>query len=114
MTPTGCSIASAATVSTIGATGCFAFRAAFFTGVRLGLALATVFACAALDALRGLPRLAELPLRSLARFCTFDPLLRLAMIDPLAWLVVRKALMRITESGNPANDLSTGRTRSVR
>jgi hypothetical protein len=32
--------------------------------------------------LRGLPRLAEFPLRNLARFCTFDCFLRLAMIAP--------------------------------
>ena len=38
----GCSITSAATVSTTGATGCFAFCAAFFTGAGLGLAFATV------------------------------------------------------------------------
>src|SRR6516225_2888252 len=75
----GCSITSAATVSTTGATGCFTFPAAFFTGARLGLALATVFACAAL---RALPRLAEFPLRSFPRFCTFNPFLRLAMIVP--------------------------------
>src|SRR6516225_11768347 len=75
----GCSITSAATVSTTGATGCFTFPAAFLTGARLGLALATVFACAAL---RALPRLAEFPLRSFPRFCTFDPFLRLAMIVP--------------------------------
>jgi hypothetical protein len=81
----GCSITSAATISTTGATGCFTFRAAFFTGAGLGLALAIVrfVAFAALDALRALPRLAELPLRSFARFCTFDGFLRLAMIDPL-------------------------------
>jgi hypothetical protein len=63
-------------VSTTGATGCFTFREAFFTGERLGLALATVFGW---EALRALPRLAEFPLRSLARFCTFDAL---AMIAP--------------------------------
>jgi hypothetical protein len=63
-------------------TGCFTFRAAFFTGARLGFALATVrfVAFAALAALRALPRLAEL--RSFDRFCTFDAFLRLAMIDP--------------------------------
>jgi len=45
----------------------------------LGLALATVrFAGAALRALRSL---AEVPLGSFSRFCTFDPFLRLAMID---------------------------------
>jgi hypothetical protein len=63
-------------------TGCFTFRAAFFAGAGLGLALATVrfVAFAALDTLRPLPCLAEL--RSFARFCTFDAFLRLAMIDP--------------------------------
>jgi hypothetical protein len=80
----GCSITSEATVSTTGATGCFTFRAAFFTGAGLGLALATVrfvaLALADLVALRALPRVAEF------RFCTFDPFLRLAMIAPL-WLV---------------------------
>jgi hypothetical protein len=40
-------------------TGCFDFRTAFFTGVRLGWAL--------------------------ARPCTFDPFLRFAMIEPLGW-----------------------------
>jgi hypothetical protein len=57
----GCSITSAATVSTTGATS---FRAAFFTGARLGLAPATVrfvaFPFAAFVTLRALPRLAEL------------------------------------------------------
>ncbi len=79
----GCSITSTATVSIAGATDGFTFRAAFFTGAGLGLALATVrfVAFATLDALRVLPRLAEL--RSFARFCTFDAFLRLAMIDPL-------------------------------
>jgi hypothetical protein len=68
-------------------------RAAFFTGARFGLALATVrFAAFARAALCGLPRLAELPLRGFARFCAFDPFLRLAMIDSL-WLVRRNALM---------------------
>ena len=68
----GCSITSTATVSAIGAAGCFTFRAAFFAGARLGLAVATVrfVAFPALAALRALPRLAEL--RSFARFCTFD------------------------------------------
>jgi hypothetical protein len=80
----GCSSTSTATVSTTGATGCFTFRAAFFTGAGLGLALATVrfVAFATLDALRALPRLAEFPLRSFARFCTFDAFLRLAMTEP--------------------------------
>jgi hypothetical protein len=73
------SITSTATVSTTGVTGWFTFRAAFFAGVRLGFALATV--CFAGAALRALPRLAEFPLRNFARFCTFDAFLRLAMID---------------------------------
>jgi len=72
---------STATVSTTGAGGRTSFGAAFFTGARLGLALATVrfvaFALADLDVLRALPR-AVAPLF----FCTFDPFLRLAMIDP--------------------------------
>jgi hypothetical protein len=54
----GCSITSAATVSTTGATGGFTFRATFFTGARLSLALATV-RFTALAALRALLRLAE-------------------------------------------------------
>jgi len=76
----GCSITSTATVSTTGVTGCFTFRAAFFAGAGLGLAPATVrfvaFPFAAFVTLRALPRLAELPLRSFARFCTFDCFLR--------------------------------------
>ena len=81
----GCSITSTATVSTTELTGCFTLRTAFFTGAGLGLALETVrfVAFAALDTLRPLPRLAEFPLRSFARFCTFDAFLRLAMIVPL-------------------------------
>ena len=63
------------------ASGCFTFRAAFFTGAGLVLALAAV-RFAALATLRALPRLAEFALRSFARLCTFDPFLRLAMIDP--------------------------------
>jgi hypothetical protein len=83
----GCSITSAATVSTTGVTGCFirTFRAAFFTGARLGLATVRF---AAFATLRALLRLAELALRSLARLCTFDPFLRLAMIVPLIWFVL--------------------------
>ena len=50
----------------------------------MGFAPATLrfVAFAALDTLRALPRLAELPLRSFVRLCTFDAFLRLAMIDP--------------------------------
>ena len=79
MTATGCSITSAATVSTTGATGCFTFLAAFFTGADLDLALATVrfVAFAGFDCLRALGR-------AVAPFfvCTFDAFLRLAMIAP--------------------------------
>jgi hypothetical protein len=84
----GSSITSTATASTPGgAIGCFTFRATFFTGARLGFALATVrfVAFAALATLRALPRLAEFPLRSFARFCTFDVFLRLAIDRPLFW-----------------------------
>ena len=77
----GCSITSAATVSTTEATGGFTFRATFLIGAGLGLALATV-RFAVLATLRALLRLAEFALRSLARICIFDPFLRLAMIDP--------------------------------
>jgi len=73
---------STATVSTAGATGCFTFRAVFFTGAGFGLAVRFV-AFADFPALLALPRLAEFTLRSFPRFCTFDPFLRLAMIAPL-------------------------------
>jgi hypothetical protein len=84
VTATGCPITSAATGSTAGAMGCFTFRTTFFIGAGLGLALETVrFAVlATLRALRALLRLADFALRSLARPCTFDPFLRLAMIGP--------------------------------
>ena len=81
MTATGCSITSEATVSAAGATGCFIFRATFFTGAALGLALA-IARFAVLAILRVLLRLAEFARRSLARPCTFDRFLRLAMITP--------------------------------
>ena len=55
-------------------------------GQRAIPATVRLVAFAALDALRALPRLAEFPLRSFARFCTFDAFLRLAMIEPL-WLL---------------------------
>jgi hypothetical protein len=91
----GCSITSTATVSTTGVTGRFTFRAIFFTGARLGLALAIVrfVVFAALDTLRALGRLAEFPLRSFARFCIFDAFLRLAMID--APVLVSASTLRI-------------------
>jgi len=80
----GCSITSVATISTTGATCCFirSFRVAFFTGARLGLALATV-RFAALAALRTLAREADFPLGSFPRLCTFDPRLRLATVAPV-------------------------------
>jgi hypothetical protein len=93
VTVTGCSITSTATVSTTGTAGCFTFRAASFTGARLGLALATV-CFAALAILRALGRLAELALRSFARFCTFDHILRLAMIAPLGLVGELQATLR--------------------
>ena len=83
---------STATVSTTGAIGCcFTFRAVFFTDARLGLALATV-RFAVLATLRALLRLAEFALGSLARLCTFDPFLRLAMIGPPGLVGVRHKL----------------------
>ena len=68
------------------ATGRLVRRTAFFTRFLFDLAFSTVwFLACALAVLRALPRLAGFPLRSFARFCTFDPLLRLAMIDPSNW-----------------------------
>jgi hypothetical protein len=87
VTATGRSITSTATGSTTGATGCLIRRAAFFTGARLGLALATVRLVAfAAFALRALLRIAVFALRSFPPFCTFDFFLRLAMIAPF-WLL---------------------------
>jgi hypothetical protein len=78
----GRSITSTTTVSTAGATGCFIFRKASFTGARLGLAPRLV-AFADFATLRASRRFAEFPLRSFERFRTFDCFLRLAMIVPL-------------------------------
>ena len=105
MTATGCSITSAATVSTTGTAGCFTFRAAFFAGAGLGLDLATVrfVAFAILDALLGLPRLAEFALRSLARPCTFGRFLRLAMMDAPG-LVRARQLALMPNPQVPATD----------
>lgn len=111
----GCSITSAATVSTTGATS---FRAAFFTDARLGLALATVrfaFPRADLTTLRALPRLAEFRLRSLARVCTFDPFLRLAMIAPCSGWRARLTDSVASKGKRPTRqtmnrELSTGRS----
>jgi hypothetical protein len=90
MTPgAGCSITSTATVSTTGVTGRFTFRATFFAGMRLGLALATVrFA-----ALRALPLLGEFRFGSFPRFCAFDCFLRLAITVPLFWLVLHQLIV---------------------
>jgi hypothetical protein len=99
-----CSITSTATVSTTGTAGAFTFRAAFFNGAGFGLALATVrFA-----ALRGLPRLAEFPVRSLTRFCTFDPFLRLAMIAPASGWCSNASDQKTTGNvpANLSNELS--------
>lgn len=64
----GCSITSTETVSIAGAAGGFTFRAAFFTGARLVLALAAALVFAALATLRALPRLAVFPFGSFPRF----------------------------------------------
>jgi hypothetical protein len=87
------------------------FRAAFFTGVRLGLALATVrfvaFPRADLDTLLALPRVAEFPLGSFPRFCTFDPFLRLAMIEPPVLVGAPQSIDAGSPSpGNLSNELS--------
>ena len=80
-------VVSTTTVSTTRVDGGTSLCTGFFTVARLGLALATfrfvAFALADFATLRALPRLAEFPLRSFARFCTFDRFLRLAMIAPL-------------------------------
>ena len=80
-------VVSTTTVSTTRADGGTSLCTGFFTVARLGLALATIrfvaFALRDFDALRALPRLAELPLRSFTRLCTFDPCLRLATIAPV-------------------------------
>ena len=77
-------------VSITGVAGCFTFGAALFPSPRLGLDLATLrFAVWA--TFRALLRLAEFPLRSLARLCTFDFFLRLAILAP-GWFVFRNQL----------------------
>jgi hypothetical protein len=85
----GCSTTSTITVSR---TGSFrtSFPGAFFTAARFGLDLATVRFVAFADfaTVAALPRLAEFPLRSLPRFCTFALFFRLAMIAP-HWCSVR-------------------------
>jgi len=84
-------------VSTAGATGSLVRRAAFFTGARLGLALATVR-----FTLRALPRVAAF------LFCTFDRFLRLAMIDPPGRVGFGSKANPPCPC-NPSDKLSTGR-----
>jgi hypothetical protein len=87
----GSSTTSTTTFSIAGVGGfirCSFFRAALLAPARLGLALAIVrFVPPArrLDTLRVLPRAAEPPLRTFARFfgCTFVRFFRLAIINPL-------------------------------
>jgi hypothetical protein len=103
ITPGGSSIASTVTVSIAGAGGCFtcstSLRAGFFSVARLGLALATAgfvaFPLADFDTLRALLRVFEFPLRSFARFCTFDHFLRLAMIDPLLVVSDQRTIRKV-------------------
>ena len=97
-------------VSTAVTTGSLIDRAAFFTGARLGLALAIVFAC---TALRALPRFAEFPFRSFPRFCTFDPFFRLAMIRPGSGWWSATHDVGLKSHGNALNDLSTDRRLSA-
>ena len=99
-------------VSTTGATGGFTFRAIFFTGAGLGLAFATV-RFAGFATLRALPRLAEFALLSLARFCTFDPFLRLAMIVPGLVGATQCIDARSPSPGNQTIELSTDRVVSA-
>jgi hypothetical protein len=91
-------------------TGCFTFRAAFFAGACLGLALATV-RFAAFATLRALARLAEFPLCNFARLCTFDPFLRLAMIVPCSGWCFATHFVGSKEARpspvKPPNELST-------
>ena len=101
MTATGCSITSAATVSTTGATGCFTFGAAFFTGAGLGLAV-RLDAFADLATLRALPRAVAAFL-----FCAFDCFLRLAMIRPVPVGGLQYIDARSLSPGNPSYELST-------
>ena len=102
----GCSVTSTATVSTAGAAGRFTFRAAFFTGAVLGLALATVrfvaLALADLVALRALPRAVAAFL-----FGAFDCFLRLAMIFPALVDAPPRNDARSPSPGNLSNELST-------
>jgi hypothetical protein len=108
----GCSITSTATVSTTGATGCFTFRATFFAGAGLGLALATVrlvaFPRAALDTLRALPRAVAVFL-----FSALDCFLRLAMIRPVLVGGPQRIDAGSPTPSNPSNELSTDRNLSA-
>jgi hypothetical protein len=100
----GCSLTPTATLSTAGATG----RAAFFTGMRLGLALATArfaadFPRAAFDSFLALGR-AFAPFR----FWTFDDcFLRFAMVEPLVGAPDHKR-QPAPSRDNPRRGLSTG------
>src|SRR6516225_10679068 len=101
----GCSIISTAAVSITGVTGCFTFRATFFTGAGFGLAFAGVgfVRFAAFDGLRALPRTVAAFL-----FCAFDTFLRLAMIDPLSPSGAPHRIDAGSASpGNLSNELST-------
>jgi hypothetical protein len=106
----GCSITSAATTSTTGVTGCFTFRAAFFTGVGLDFALATV-RFAALATLRALPRLAVFPFGSFPRFCTFARFLPLAMTRPVLVGGPQRIDAGSPTPSNLSNELSTDHLR---
>jgi hypothetical protein len=92
-------------------TGCFTFRATFFTGAGFGLAFAAVgfVIFAAFDGLRALPRTVTAFL-----FCAFDPFLRLAMIDPLSPSGAPHRIDAGSASpGNLSNELSTDRVVSA-
>jgi hypothetical protein len=108
VTATGCS-----TASTVGVTGCFIRRAAFFAAVRLGLALATIrfVAFAALDTLRAFPRL--FLLGSFPRFCAFARFLLLAMIRPSPGWWSATHDVGSESPGNLSNELSTDRSLSA-
>ena len=103
----GCSITAA--VSITGVTGCFTFRATFFTGAGFGLAFAAVgfVAFATFDGLRALPRTVAAFLFC-ALFCAFDTFLRLAMIDSLSPSGASHRIDAGSASpGNLSNELST-------
>ena len=96
---TGSSITSTTAVSIAGATGFFIPGTAFFAAARLGLAFATIrLAAFTRRDLRAFPRLAEFPLGSFPRFCTFDFFLRLGMIGPgCLFLVDQKTTSQVRQ-----------------